>query len=114
MKKVFVLDTNILLNDPKSIFAFEDNEVLIPITCIQEIDKFKRDQNERGRNARTVSRYLDKLRRQANTSLADGVPTEHGGVIRVDMGYEAIRQYPFRNGELTNDDRILAVALAIK
>lgn len=114
MKKIFVLDTNILLNDPKSIFAFEENEVLIPITCIQEIDKFKRDQNERGRNARTVSRYLDRLRRAADTTLAEGVPTEHGGIIRVDMGYDAIQTYPFRNGELTNDDRILAVALSTK
>ncbi|MBN1297163.1 PhoH family protein [bacterium] len=114
MKKIFILDTNILLNDPKSIFAFEENEVVIPITCIQEIDKFKRDQNERGRNARTVSRYLDRLRRDAHACLAEGVPTEKGGIIRVEMGYDAIRGFPYRNGELTNDDRILAVALATK
>lgn len=114
MKKIFVLDTNILLNDPKSIFAFEENDVLIPITCIQEIDKFKRDQNERGRNARTVSRYLDRLRKESGNTLSEGIITENGGLIRVEMGYDAIRDFPFRNGEVTNDDRILAVALSTK
>jgi len=114
MKKTFVLDTNILLNDPNSIFAFEENEVVIPITCIQEIDKFKRDQNERGRNARMVSRYLDTLRKKSGKTLADGVKTDKDGILRVDLGYEAIRKFPYKNGEMTNDDRILAVALATK
>ena len=112
MKKIFVIDTNVLLNDPGSLFAFQDNLVLIPIVCIEEIDKFKRDQNERGRNARMVSRYLDQLRQASETSLADGIELESGGTLRVELGYEAIINYPFRNGTLTNDDRILAVCLS--
>lgn len=112
MQKIFVLDTNILLNDPNSIFKFQDNEVVIPITCIQEIDKFKREQNERGRNARTVGRFLDRIRRESMTTLSEGVPTEKGGMIRVELGLDALRDYPHQNGEITNDDRILAVALA--
>ena len=112
MQKIFVLDTNILLNDPNSIFKFQDNEVVIPITCIQEIDKFKREQNERGRNARTVGRFLDRIRRESMTTLSEGVPTEKGGIIRVELGLDALRSYPHQNGEITNDDRILAVALA--
>ncbi len=111
MKKIFVIDTNVMLNDPNSLFAFQDNLVLIPITCIEEIDKFKRDQNERGRNARMVSRYLDQLRQGSDTSLAEGVELEGGGTLRVELGYQAIVDYPFRNGTLTNDDRILAVCL---
>ncbi len=111
MKKIFVIDTNVMLNDPNSVFAFQDNLVLIPITCIEEIDKFKRDQNERGRNARMVSRYLDQLRQGSDTSLAEGVELEGGGTLRVELGYQAIVNYPFRNGTLTNDDRILAVCL---
>jgi PhoH-like ATPase len=114
MKKIFVLDTNILLNDPNSIFAFEENEVVIPITCIQEIDKFKRDQNERGRNARAVGRYLDRIRRESHNTLSEGISTEKGGIIRVDIGLDALRNYPHLNGEITNDDRILAVALSVK
>ena len=62
MKKRYVLDTNVLLHDPQSIFKFEDNDVIIPIYVIEEIDTFKRDSGERGRNARTVVRNLDGLR----------------------------------------------------
>jgi len=55
MRKNFVLDTNVLLHDPRAIFAFADNNVIIPIFVIEEIDTFKKDLNELGRNARTVS-----------------------------------------------------------
>ncbi len=114
MKKIFVLDTNVLLNDPMSMFQFEDNDVIIPITCIEEIDKFKRDQNGRGRNARAVSRYLDRLRKTTGTSLSDGVTLDNGGFLKVELGWEAIQNYPYGNGGLENDDKILAVALEVK
>ena len=52
MKKNYVLDTNVLLHDPRAIFRFEDNDVIIPIFCIEEVDQFKREGSERGRNAR--------------------------------------------------------------
>jgi PhoH-like ATPase len=71
MKKVFILDTNVLLNNPDSIFKFEDNDVVIPISVIEEIDTFKKDQSETGRNAREVSRILDKLRQRG--TLSSGV-----------------------------------------
>lgn len=64
MKKVFILDTNILLSDPRSIFQFEENDVVIPISVIEEVDTFKKDSSENGRNAREVSRLLDKLRQR--------------------------------------------------
>jgi len=60
--KTFVLDTNVLLHDPQALFRFEENTILIPITVIEEIDRFKKDMNETGRNARQVSRILDELR----------------------------------------------------
>jgi PhoH-like ATPase len=68
MKKVFVLDTNILLSDPRSIFKFEDNDVVIPISVIEEVDTFKQNTNENGRNAREVSRILDNLRSRGTLS----------------------------------------------
>ena len=64
MKKVFILDTNILLSNPLAIYKFEDNDVVIPISVIEEIDHFKKDQSDIGRNAREISRVLDKLRGQ--------------------------------------------------
>jgi PhoH-like ATPase len=82
MKKNYVLDTNVLLHDPQSMFRFEDNDVVIPIFVIEEIDQFKHEGNERGRNARTISRLLDGLR-ERNGSLAKGVPLEKGGTLRV-------------------------------
>ncbi|MFH1263818.1 MAG: PhoH family protein [Pseudomonadota bacterium] len=84
MKKIYILDTNVLLYDPKALFKFADNEVVIPITVIEEIDNFKKDENETGRNARQISRFLDKLR--ANGHLAEGVALPDGGTLRVDLG----------------------------
>src|SRR5262249_25571703 len=82
MKKNYVLDTNVLLHDPRAIFRFEDNDVIIPIYVIEEIDQFKREGSERGRNARTIARLLDELRDKGG-SLATGVPLESGGDLRV-------------------------------
>ena len=60
MKKNYILDTNVLLHDPKAILHFEDNTVILPISVIEEIDTFKRDLSELGRNARHVARLLDE------------------------------------------------------
>jgi len=82
MPKNYVLDTNVLLHDPQSIFKFEDNHVLIPIYVIEEIDTFKRDSGERGRNARAVVRNLDGLREHGGC-LSEGVPVAEGGKLTV-------------------------------
>ena len=74
MKKVFVLDTNVVLHDPRAIFAFEDNDVVIPIVVIEELDKFKKAIDEIGRNARQVSRILDEYRQKGK--LSQGVSSE--------------------------------------
>jgi PhoH-like ATPase len=82
MKKNYVVDTNVLLHDPRAIFRFEDNNVIIPIYVIEEVDQFKREGSERGRNARQIARLLDDLREQGG-SLAKGVPLQNGGTLRV-------------------------------
>jgi PhoH-like ATPase len=112
LKKNFVLDTNVLLHDPRSIFSFDDNNVVVPIYVIEEIDNFKRDLSSLGRNARQVARYLDEFREQGR--LREGVPIGPGkGSIRVLFSE---RQLPpeLRNGHSTTDDRILAVALDLR
>src|SRR6478736_5412533 len=81
MKKNYVLDTNVLIHDPHAFLKFEDNDVILPIYVIEEIDQFKRDANERGRNARTVSRLLDAQR--AKGPLSKGVELPDGGSLRV-------------------------------
>src|SRR4030066_2005572 len=80
MTKNFVLDTNVLLHDTTALFKFRDNRIIIPITVIEELDRFKKDLNMLGRNARTVSKFIDRLRGEG--SLSDGVPLESGGMLR--------------------------------
>ncbi|MRG91834.1 PhoH family protein [Polyangium spumosum] len=82
MRKNYVLDANVLLHDPHAIFKFEDNDLIIPIYAIEEIDQFKREGSERGRNARTIARLLDGLRSPSN-QLSVGVPLERGGTLRI-------------------------------
>jgi PhoH-like ATPase len=82
MKKNYVLDTNVLLHDPHAIYKFEDNDLIVPIYVIEEVDQFKRESTERGRNARTVSRVLD-AEREKHGSLSQGVPIGDGGSLRV-------------------------------
>jgi len=109
MRKIYVLDTNVLLHDPSALFKFEDNEVVIPLVVIEEIDNFKRDQNERGRNARQFSRYLDQLR--AFNNLQQGVELEDGGLLRVDMTAHNLVEFHSINGKKA-DNQILSVALS--
>ncbi len=82
MKKNYVLDANVLLHDPNAIFKFEDNDVVIPIYALEELDQFKRENSERGRNARTVARMLDDLRDHGG-SLSKRVRMKHGGTLRI-------------------------------
>lgn len=69
--KNYVLDTNVLINDPNSIFRFEDNNVYIPIFVLEELDGLKNDPSEKGRNAREAIRNLDDFRGFGN--LINGI-----------------------------------------
>jgi len=111
LRKNYVLDTNVLLHDPRALFQFKDNNVIIPIYVVEEIDKFKRDLSELGRNARQVSRDLDAFREE-NGSLTEGVPLENGGTLRVlfterELPRELMNQH-------VADNRILALAMDVK
>src|SRR5258706_4686267 len=81
-QKHFVLDTNVLLHNPAALFMFKDNDVIIPFDVIEELDKFKTNNDDLGRNARTVIRHLDRLRKAGNLSEGVNVP-ETGGKVRV-------------------------------
>ncbi|PCJ16037.1 MAG: phosphate starvation-inducible protein PhoH [Candidatus Cloacimonadota bacterium] len=106
MKKTFVLDTNVLLHNADSIFSFEDNDVVIPIQVIEELDRFKKESNDLGRNARQVARHLDKLRE--TSCLTKGVKTKTGGKVRVVVDF--INNLPPHFDMKVVDNQILAVA----
>lgn len=117
-QKVFVLDTNILLADPHCFYKFENNNIVIPLTVIEEMDNFKKDMTETGRNARLVSRQLDEFRKCG--SLFKGVNLvnelgEIGGTIRVVTAKkEHIELLPSALDKRKADSHILAVALSIE
>ncbi|HYQ18147.1 MAG TPA: PIN domain-containing protein, partial [Polyangiaceae bacterium] len=111
MKKNYVLDTNVLLHDPHAIFKFEDNDLFLPIYVIEEIDQFKRDSNERGRNARTVSRLLDGLR--VKGPLSGGVPLTEGGILRVFVP-QTRAELPIALNPGSGDHAILQTAIALR
>src|SRR5438105_71205 len=111
MRKNFILDTNVLLHDPRAMFHFADNNVVIPIYVLEEIDQFKKELSERGRNAREVARTLDHFRKEG-VHLSEGVGLDGGGRIRVALGN---REIPgaLRHSQIV-DNKILAVALEVR
>lgn len=108
MKKRYILDTNVLLHDPNALYQFQENDVVIPLKVIEEIDRFKRDQTELGRNARHVSRMLDGIRLQGN--LSKGVAMPGGGNLSILFPGE---RRNFTEG-LTADDQILHLSMLMK
>ena len=112
MQKTFILDTNILLHNPRAISSFEDNEVVIPLAVIEEIDHQKRRQDEIGKNAREVSRSLDELREKG--SLAEGVTSPGGGSIRIEVNHWSTGELPAGLDWSRQDNRILAVAYQLR
>ena len=103
MKKIYILDTNVLIHDPLSFTKFEDNTVIIPISVIEELDTFKNAGDERGRSARIVSRKLDSYR--TNGKLNTGVKTDKGGTLIVELDREQVLPKEFKLVEM--DNRIL-------
>lgn len=112
MKKNFVFDTNVLLNYPHALLRFADNNIVVPITVIEELDKFKRESSSLGRNAREVVRIIDKHRTLGN--LSKGVPLESGGMLRVMVNLGQEPPLPFPTLGKTADSLILATALLLR
>ena len=84
-RRIFVLDTNVLMHDPTAIFRFEEHDVYIPMTVLEELDAGKKGLSESARNVRQVSRFLDEIMRDATKkdidrglSLPTAVPGNHG------------------------------------
>src|SRR6202035_1008271 len=112
MKKNYVLDTNVLLHDPHAIFRFEDNNVIIPIYVIEEVDQFKREGSERGRNARSIARVLDELREKGG-SLSKGVMLDSGGMLRVAVPSRRL-ELPSAIDHTAMDQAILQTAFDVR
>ena len=71
---LFVLDTNVLMHDPSSLFRFEEHDLYLPMTTLEELDNHKKGMSEVARNARMVSRSLDQLIAGTSGQLDEGIP----------------------------------------
>ncbi len=110
MKKTFVVDTNVILHSHQSLFSFKDNDVVIPLGVIEELDRFKGFNDERGREARQASRELDELRHRGN--LSQGVELANGGSLQILLDSDIELPYGLDGNKV--DNRILACALHLK
>lgn len=109
MSKIVVMDTNVLLHDPEAIYAFPGDEIIIPAIVLEEIDSKKRLADELGRNARQISRMLDKIKE--NGHFHSGIPLSNNSLIRVEINHRNYSKVQEMFGEISNDHRILAVAI---
>lgn len=107
LQKAYVLDSSVLLHDPKAIFQFEDNEVIIPYAVLEEIENTKRFMDSVGHAAREAIRYLDQLREQGK--LAEGVTLAGGGKLRIELNHTTELVLPAHSDPTLADNRILTV-----
>jgi PhoH-like ATPase len=96
--KLFVLDSNVLMHDPTSLFRFEEHDLFLPIITLEELDGHKTGMSEVARNARQTSRFLDELVNRADGPITDGLPLKRS---ESDVaGGRLFLQTEFINGEL--------------
>jgi len=112
--KLFVLDTNVLMHDPTSLFRFEEHDLYIPMATLEELDNNKKGMSEVARNARQTSRYLDEIITGSEGAIAGGIPLAvHGDKTasgRLFLQTEAITgEVPARLASGKADNQVLAV-----
>lgn len=114
MAHTYILDTSVLLASPKAIFAYGENNVVLPLVVIKELEN-KRNDPELGYYARTVLRSLEELRTSTGCDLREGVQVnEDGGTLRIEINHVSTSTLPdvLRN-DPSHDTRILAVAASL-
>src|SRR4051812_33582858 len=117
--KLFVLDTNVLMHDPTSLFRFEEHDVFLPMVVLEELDDHKKGMSEVSRNARQASRFLDEIVSQPG-EIEKGYPlrakstgSEAGGSLFLQT-HSVSLEIPDSVASKKADNVILAVALHLK
>ena len=110
MVKIYVLDTNILIQAPYAIDQFEDNSVVLPMVVLEELDHLKKAEGEIGANARRSIRRLEQLRQKGD--MLSGVALEGGGTLRVEKNFVDV-ELPEELSAEVMDNRILKVCLGL-
>ena len=112
MNKTFVLDTNVILHNPRALTSFADNTVILPIEVLEELDRFKKDHDEKGRNARIAIRMLDEFRQ--NGKPGEGFPLEKGGILKILTGVDYNQGAHLGLSGNLIDNRILLTAYSLQ
>lgn len=110
MSKIYVLDTNVLVQAPGALLSFEENEVVLPLVVVEELDNLKKEEGEKGANVREAIRLLEKFREKGN--LLEGVETPEGGRIRIERNYLDTVLSPDL-AEYKSDNRILKTCVGL-
>ncbi len=117
-KRIYALDTNVLLHDPTSLFHFEEHDVFIPMTVLEELDEKKKGASEVSRNGRQVSRFLNELiERTGSQDLRDGLDLSNPQGIKLRRGAAVGRLYfqqRTANGHGKADNQILAAVIDLR
>jgi PhoH-like ATPase len=108
----YVLDTCVLVADPRALYRFDEHEVVLPLVVVEELDRNKTRMDEVGRNARTAVRLLEELRERSASGLREPVALPSGGRLRVEGNHVEVRLPPYLD-PAKPDHRILAVALGL-
>jgi len=109
-RKIFIIDTCVLLYDKNSIHSFPENDVLIPLVVLDELDRFKDKKGLVGENARYVNRFLDDLRKEG--SLHTGIKLENGQTIKVALS--GFNKVPVGLDPDYTDNKMISLALGIQ
>jgi PhoH-like ATPase len=107
MVKNYVIDTNVMIHDPTFMYNFSDNNVIIPILCIEELDNLKKREGLVGYSARNVAKELQKVIKLGD--ISKGIKLENGGTLRVELEQSDIKVLPGGVDSHKNDSRIIAV-----
>jgi PhoH-like ATPase len=118
-KRIYALDTNVLLHDPTSLFRFEEHDVFIPMTVLEELDEKKKGASEVSRNGRQVSRFLNELIELGKQhDLGEGLELSNPQGIKLKRGGSVGRLYfqhrTSSNGHAKADNQILAAVLELR
>jgi len=107
----FVLDTCVLLADPRSLLRFDEHQVVLPLVVVEELDRQKTRLDEVGANARAAIRLLEDLGASKDGGLAQPVPLGNGGTLRIELNGVVSDRLPAILDPTTSDHRILATCL---
>ena len=115
-RKTFVIDTNVLVYDPAAIRKFKENDVVIPLSVLEELDGLKRYSDEVGKNAREVIRYIDSLKTDKIGDLHVGVKIPEGPTVRIHLEArpERINGFPLPLDRSSNKFLLIAYLLKEK